>query len=61
MEWLETNIIQTICKLKMIFPLSFFDSIEYLHIHLPFEAKDGGLVQYRWMYPFNRLEITHAS
>ena len=42
----------------MIFPPSFFDSMEHLLIHLPFEAKAGGPVQYRWMYPFERLDIT---
>ncbi|KAL9391704.1 hypothetical protein Peur_015624 [Populus x canadensis] len=51
-ERLQTNIIKTLCKLKMIFPPSFFDSMEHLPIHLPFEAKAGGPVQYRWMYPF---------
>jgi len=45
-ERLETNIIETICKLEMIFPQSFFDSMEHLHVHLPFEVKVGGLVQY---------------
>jgi hypothetical protein len=29
-ERLETNIVETICKLEMIFPLSFFDSMEHL-------------------------------
>jgi hypothetical protein len=38
----------------------FFDSMEHLPIHLPYELKVGGLVQYRWMYQFERLEITHA-
>jgi hypothetical protein len=61
MERFETNIVQTIYKLKMIFPLLFFDSIEYLPIYLPFEAKVGGPVQYRWMSSFDRLGITHAS
>jgi hypothetical protein len=59
-ERLETNIIETLCKLEMIFPPSFFDSIEHLPIHLPFEAKVGGLIQYRWIYPFKRLDITVA-
>ena len=59
-ERLETNIIQTICKPKMISLSCFFNSMEYLPIHLPFEAKVGGLVQYRWTHPFERLEITHA-
>ena len=55
------NIVQIVCQLEMIFPLSFSDSIEYLPIHLPFEAKVGGLIQYRWMYLVGRLWITHAS
>ena len=60
-ERFEMNIIQTICKLEMIFSSLFFDTMEHLPIHLPFEAKVGGLVQYRWMYSFERLGITHAS
>jgi hypothetical protein len=61
-ERLQTNIVETLCKLEMIFPLLFFDSMEHLHlpIHLPFEAKAGGPVQYRWMYPFEQLDITVA-
>jgi len=59
-ERLEKNIIETICKLEMIFPPLFFDSMEHLPVHLPFEVKVGGLVQYRWMYPFERLDITGA-
>jgi len=59
-ERLETNIVETLCKLEMIFPPLFFDSMEHLPIHLPFETKVGGPVQYRWMYPFERLDITVA-
>jgi hypothetical protein len=55
------NIVQTICKLEMIFSSSFFESIEHLPIHLPFEAKIEGPVQYRWMYLFERLGITYTS
>jgi hypothetical protein len=61
MERLEMNIIQTIYKLEMILLLSLYESIEYLSIHLPFKARVGDLVQYRWMYSFERLGITHAS
>jgi hypothetical protein len=50
-ERLETNIIQTICKLEMMFPSSFFNSMKHLPMHLPFQVKVGGSVQYRWMYP----------
>jgi hypothetical protein len=59
-ERLETNIVETLCKLEMIFPPTFFDSMEHLSIHLPSEVKVEGLVQYRWMYPFEWLDITVA-
>jgi hypothetical protein len=39
----------------------FFDLVKHLPIHLPFKAKVGGHVWYKWMYPFERLWITHAS
>jgi len=47
-------------QIEIIFPPSFFDSMEYLPVHLLFKVKVGGLVQYRWMYPFERLDITGA-
>jgi hypothetical protein len=37
-ERLEKNIIETIYKLEMIFPPSFFDSMEHLPVNLPFEV-----------------------
>jgi hypothetical protein len=52
------NIVETICKLEMIFSPSFFDSMKHLLVHLPFEVKVRGSVQYRRMYPFKRLDIT---
>ncbi|WVZ16156.1 hypothetical protein V8G54_009138 [Vigna mungo] len=39
-------------------PPSFFDSMEHLPIHLPYEARLGGPVQYRWMYPFERTTLS---
>jgi len=36
-ERLEMNIVETLCKLEMIFPPSFFGLMEHLPIHLPFE------------------------
>jgi hypothetical protein len=35
-ERLKTNIVKTICKLEMIFPPLFFDSMEHLPVHLPY-------------------------
>jgi len=52
---LEEQIPEILCKLEMIFPPSFFNSMEHLPLHLPYEAKVGGPVQYRWMYPFERF------
>ncbi|GLU18300.1 hypothetical protein SLE2022_346060 [Rubroshorea leprosula] len=51
--WLE-KIVEIICQLERIFPPSFFDSMEHLTIHLAYEARVGGPMQYRWMYPFER-------
>jgi hypothetical protein len=45
--------------MQTLIPL-FFDSMEHLLIHLPYEAKVGVPVQYRWMYLFERLDITVA-
>ncbi|KAL8128771.1 hypothetical protein V2J09_017926 [Rumex salicifolius] len=44
-----------LCQLERIFSLSFFDSMEDLIVHLVYEAKLGGLVQYIWMYVFERF------
>nr|KYP73946.1 hypothetical protein KK1_006607 [Cajanus cajan] len=52
---IKDNIPIILCKLGRIFPPSFFDSMEHLPIHLPYEASLGGPVQYRWMYPFERF------
>ena len=51
---LEASSVEMICKLEKIFSPSFFDSMEHLLIHLAYEARVGGSVQYRWMYPFKR-------
>jgi hypothetical protein len=57
---LEKNIMETKCKLEIIFPPSFFDLMEHLPVHLLFKVKVEGPIQYRWMYPFERLDITGA-
>ena len=49
-EMLEENIKVTLCKLERIFPPSFFNSMEHLPIHLAYETRVGGPVQYCWMY-----------
>ena len=51
---LEASSVETIYKLEKIFSPSFFNSMEHLVIHLAYEARMVGSVQYRWMYPFKR-------
>ncbi|KAL0420386.1 UNVERIFIED_CONTAM: hypothetical protein Slati_3061500 [Sesamum latifolium] len=52
---LKNNIAIILCNLEKIFPLAFFESMEHLIVHLPYEARVGGPVQYRWMYLFERF------
>ncbi|KAL0427832.1 UNVERIFIED_CONTAM: hypothetical protein Slati_2958000 [Sesamum latifolium] len=51
---LEASVTTILCNLEKIFPPAFFDSMEHLIVHLPYEARVEGPVQYRWMYPFER-------
>ena len=51
---MEQNIRLILCKLERIFPPRFFYSMEHLPIHLAYEGKLGGPMQYGWMYPFER-------
>ncbi|KAH7864015.1 hypothetical protein Vadar_024658 [Vaccinium darrowii] len=55
LDKLEKNVALVLCKLEKIFPPPFFDVMVHLAIHLPREIKLGGPVQYRWMYPIERL------
>ncbi|XP_057451940.1 uncharacterized protein LOC130743729 [Lotus japonicus] len=55
LDRLQNQIAVTLCKLERIFPPSFFDVMVHLSIHLANEAKTGGPVQYRWMYPIERF------
>ncbi|XP_060210890.1 uncharacterized protein LOC132637885 [Lycium barbarum] len=41
-------------KLERILPPGFFDVMEHVAVHLVYEARLGGPVQYRWMYHFER-------
>jgi hypothetical protein len=52
---MDKDIPMILCKLERIFPPGFFDSMEHLPVHLAYEARLGGPVQYRWMYPFERF------
>ncbi|XP_025692615.1 uncharacterized protein [Arachis hypogaea] len=55
LEVMEQNIPIILCKLERIFPPGFFNVMEHLPTHLAYEARVCGPVQYRWMYPFERV------
>ena len=54
---LEEEILVIICRPELIFPPSFFYCMEHLPIHLPYEARVVGPVQYQWMYTFQRTTL----
>ncbi|KAL3503832.1 hypothetical protein ACH5RR_033673 [Cinchona calisaya] len=51
---MDAEILLILCQLEKVFPPSFFDVMVHLSVHLSTEAKMGGLVHYRWMYPIKR-------
>jgi hypothetical protein len=54
MEKLEKEIPVLICKLEKIFPIGWFNPMQYLLVHFSYEAKVDGPQQYRWMYHIER-------
>ena len=54
---LERGIVIILCKLERILPPAFFDVMVHLAVHLPAEARKGGPVHCRWMYPIERYYI----
>jgi hypothetical protein len=54
MEKLEKEIPVLICKLEKIFPPGWFNPMQPLLIHIPYEAKVDDPLQYRWMYHMER-------
>ena len=54
LDKLSSSIKETVCRLEMVFPPAFFDIMIHLPVHLAEEAKLGGPVCYRWMYPVER-------
>ncbi|KAL6269216.1 hypothetical protein ACE6H2_026127 [Prunus campanulata] len=54
-DQLRHDIVQVLCKFEMIFPPAFFTSMIHVMVHLPEEALLAGPVNYRWMYPIERL------
>jgi len=45
-----------LCKLEKIFPPGFFNPMQHMILHLPYEARMGGPVQGRWCYSIERCQ-----
>jgi hypothetical protein len=50
MQRLEKEIAVLVCKMKIIFPPGWFNTMQYLLVHLPLEARVRGPMQFRWIY-----------
>ncbi|XP_048622707.1 uncharacterized protein LOC106373993 [Brassica napus] len=55
---METEFVETMCQLERFFPPALFDIMFHLPLHLSREARLGGPVHFRWMYPFERYMKT---
>jgi hypothetical protein len=54
MQRLEKEIIVLVCKMEKVFPPRWFNSMQHLLVHLPWETRVRGPVQFRWMYSQER-------
>jgi hypothetical protein len=54
MQKLEKEIAVLVCKMEKIFLLVWFNAMQHLLVHLPWEARVGGPTQFRWMYSQER-------
>jgi hypothetical protein len=54
MQRLEKEIAVLVCKMEIIFPHGRFNVMQYLLVHLPWEARVRGPMQFRWMYSQER-------
>jgi hypothetical protein len=54
MQWLEKEIAVLVSKMEIVFPPRWFNVMQHLLMHLPWEARVGGPVQFKWMYSQER-------
>ena len=54
MRRFEKEIVVLVCKMEKVFPPGFFNCMQHLLVHLPWEALVGGPAQFRWMYSQER-------
>jgi hypothetical protein len=51
---LEKKITVLVCKMETVFPPRWFNAMQYLLVHVPWEARVGGPMQFRWTYSQER-------
>ncbi|GJR61035.1 ribonuclease H-like domain-containing protein [Tanacetum coccineum] len=61
LQFLESRVVVTLCKLEKIFPPSFFTVMVHLVIHLVREVRLGGPIPFDWMYLIERDLCTLKS
>ncbi|GJW36913.1 hypothetical protein Tco_0059833 [Tanacetum coccineum] len=54
LDKMQLELVVTLCLLEKFFPLSFFDIMIHLTVHLTREVKLCGPICFQWMYPFER-------
>jgi hypothetical protein len=54
MQRLENEIAVLVCKMETLFSPGWFNAMQHLLVHLPWEAMVGGPVRFRWMYSQER-------
>jgi hypothetical protein len=54
MQKLDKEISVLVCKIEKIFLPGWFNAMQHLLVHLPWEAKAEKPTQYRWMYSQER-------
>nr|GFA93588.1 hypothetical protein [Tanacetum cinerariifolium] len=54
LDKLQLKLVVTLCLLEKFFPLTFFDIMIHLIVHLTREVKLCGPICFQWMYPFER-------
>jgi len=55
-EEMERMVPVLLCKLEKIFPPGFFNPMQHIILHLPYETRMGGPVQGCWCYPIERCQ-----
>jgi hypothetical protein len=52
---MEEAVLLLLCKLDKIYPPGFFNPMQHMILHLPYEARMGGLVHGHWCYSIERV------